>query len=414
VRGSPIIVTAAIIALALAAACGPTNTADDDGIDAPPPPDATGTGDADGDGIPDVVEGRDLPVPPDTDGDGTPDWMDGDSDNDGVPDGVEGTEDWDGDGTGNWIDPTNSGPPAPITLTAISTTFNQPIGIDHHEPTNSVVMSVNYPAGTPLNFERVEATGTHQPFSTFSGLTEEVKIGTVRSGGIGGFTTGDLFVGNGLDGQIVKITDGGATIVNPWVDLPGDGNGLLRGSFYVDRTGIYGGDLIAVTTGGEVWRITASGTPTLIADLNVHLEGVIVVPDVPVRFGPLAGKIICGAEEQVNLHAFDTTGLVGTYAIGVAVEDLDYVSARENFFGVNFGSSLLLGAAAADMQSMVGDVLVTQEVVTAPSSGLYRLAWDGMTLSAQPVTLTATSAIPAQWEHVTMSPAGISEIPPVE
>jgi len=396
------------------AACGPT--APGNPVDATPtlPPDALYSGDFDHDGISDLTEGRYDPVPPDHDGDGTPDWMDPDSDNDGVLDADEGTADWDGDGTPNYIDPTNDGPPAPVTLTAISTTFNAPIGIDYDEPTNSVVMSVNYPTGAPLNFERVEADGTHQPFSAFSGLTEEVKIATVRSGNVGGFTTGDLFVGNGIDGQIVRITDNGATIINPWVDLPGDNNGLLRGSFYVDRTGLYGGDLIAVTTGGEVWRITSAGAPTLLADLDVHLEGVMIVPDVPVRFGPLAGKIIAGAEEQVNLHAFDATGLVGTYSLGVAVEDIERVNPRENFFGVNFGSNRLLGAPADELQSMVGDILLTQETPVAGTSGLYRLNFDGTNVTAQPVPLSATSEIPAQWEHVTLAPAGISEVPPIE
>lgn len=407
---------AAALVLLAAAACGPSPLGADAAHDAfVDPPDAQFSGDADHDGIPDLVEGRYDTPPRDTDGDGAPDWMDTDSDNDGVSDQDEGTDDVDGDGTPDYVDPTNSGLPSPITLTAISTTFNQPVGIDHYEPANAVVMSVNYPSGTPQNFELIAADGTHMAFSTFSGLTEEVKIATVRSGNVGGFVTGDLFVGNGVDGQIVRITDNGNTIVNPWVDLPGDGNGLLRGSLYVDRTGIYGGDLIAVTTGGEVWRITSAGAPTRLADLDVHLEGAIVVPNIPARFGPLAGKIIAGAEEQVMLHAFDDTGLVGSYALGVAVEDIDYVSPNENFFGVNFGSSRLLGAPASELAPLVGDILLTNEVVTTGTAGLSRLHVDGAgALVAEPVPLSATSEIPAQWEHVTMSPAGISEIPPIE
>lgn len=407
---------AVYLALVTVVACGPSAKHDPDAapdafVD---PPDAMFTGDADHDGIGDFDEGRYDTPPRDTDGDGTPDWMDPDSDNDGVNDVDEGTGDVDGDGNPNYTDPTNSSAPGPITLTAVSTTFNSPIGIDHYEPTNSVVMSVNYPSGTPLNFELIQADGTHMPFSTFSGLTEEVKIATVRTGNTGGFVPGDLFTGNGTDGQIVRITDNGGTIINPWVDLPGDANGLLRGSLYVDRTGIYNDDLIAVTTGGEVWRITAGGTPTLIADLDVHLEGLVVVPNVPVRFGPIAGKIIAGAEEQGMMHAFDATGLVGSYSLGVAIEDIDYVNPNENFFGVNFGTSRLLGAPASELAPLVGDILLTTETVTAGASGLARLHWDGTTLVAEPIPLSPTSEIPGQWEHVTMSSAGIAEIPPIE
>lgn len=408
---------AAYLGVVALAACGPSAPGHDSDAATDAVPivyDAMFSGDADHDGIGDFDEGRYDTPPRDTDGDGTPDWMDTDSDGDGIGDQDEGTGDVDGDGIPNNIDPTNSSAPGPITLTAVSTTFNSPIGIDHYEPTNAVVMSVNYPTGAPLNFELIQADGTHMPFSTFSGLTEEVKIATVRSGNVGGFTVGDLFTGNGIDGQIVRITDNGATIVNPWVDLPGDANGLLRGSMYVDRTGIYGGDMIAVTTGGEVWRITAGGTPSLLADLDVHLEGVVVVPNIPVRFGPIAGKIIAGAEDQVMMHAFDATGLVGSYSLGVAIEDIDYVSPNENFYGVNFGTSRLLGAPASEFAGLVGDVLLTTETVGAGTSGLARLHWDGAALVAEPIPLSATSEIPGQWEHVTMSSAGISEIPPID
>ncbi len=104
--------------------------------------------DSDGDGLLDADEGAYLPGGPrDTDGDGTPDYLDADSDNDGINDRDEGNEDWDGDGVPNSIDPRNDGPPPELLLTAISTAFTTPIGIDYHEPTKSLVMSVNYGTG---------------------------------------------------------------------------------------------------------------------------------------------------------------------------------------------------------------------------------------------------------------------------
>jgi hypothetical protein len=396
------------------------NSDDDQAVDAAAAIDGRDvSGDADGDGISDVDEGRYDPEPPDTDGDGTPDWMDTDSDDDGVLDVDEGVTDDDGDGTPNSTDPHNDGDPHPITLVAISTTFNTPIGIDYHEPTDTVIMSVNYgTGGTPLNFEIVHADGSHEAFSAFNGLTDELKLATARSGNPSGIPAGTLYTGNGIDGQMVRISADGTTIDNPWVTLPaGTTHGLFRGSLYVDRTGLYGGDIIAVTTVGELWRINAAGTPTLIHALApaVHLEGVMVVPNVPVRFGPLAGKIIAGAEEQGLLWAFDAGGNPVSYALGVNVEDIDIVSPRENFFGVNFGNSRLLGAAAEDLTSMRGDILLTQENVGAGTSGLFRIAWDGTTLSAQPVPLTTISEQPTpQWEHVTLAPAGIVEIPPID
>lgn len=302
-------------------------------------------------------------------------------------------------------------PAAAVLLTQISTDFNTPIGIDYHEPTNSVVISVNYSSGFPRNFERINFDGSHVAFSGVSGFTDEVKIATVRSGNISGFTTGDLFVGNGVDGQIVRITDGGATVLNPWVDLPGAGNGLMRGSLYVDRTGVFGGDLIAVTTAGEVWRVNSAGVPTFIADVNTHLEGVITVPNDP-QYGPLAGKIIAGAEGQGLLYAVGADSSTSTFDLDVNVEDIDLIPDNENFFGVNFGTSKILGAPASNFDSLAGHILLTQE--THAGSGLFDLFWNGVDLQALALPLDLGSAFPGQWEHVTFAPAGIREIPPVE
>lgn len=308
-------------------------------------------------------------------------------------------------------------PAQSLTLTQLSTTFNTPIGIDFHEPTGSLILSVNYSSGLPHNFERILVDGSHVQFSTVAGFTNEVKIAAVRAdANPGGFTPGDLFTGNGIDGEIVRITDDGATVINPWVSLPGAGNGLMRGSLYVDRTGVFGGDLVVVTTAGEVWRIDATGNPTTtspIADVNVHLEGVVTVPDDPVTYGPLAAKILAGAEEQGLLYAFDATGAFTTYNLGVAIEDIDIIPANENFFGVNFGTSRLLSAPSSEFTFAVGDILLTEESPPFPlgSPGLLRLFWNGANLQVEPFTLAPGSQPAGQWEHVTFAPLGVNPFP---
>ncbi|HRI69780.1 MAG TPA: hypothetical protein PK156_36375 [Polyangium sp.] len=369
--------------------------------------------DSDHDGFLDTDEGKDAPGgPTDSDGDGMPDYLDPDSDDDGVLDQDEGIGDVDMDGTQNRLDPINNAPPSPITLTAISTPFSQPIGIDFHEPTASVILTANYSMGLPYNFERIENDGMHYQFSTVSGFTDEVKIAAVRSGNKGGFIAGELFVGNGNDGEIVRISPDGTNVINPWVSLPGDNNGLLRGSLWVDTTGLFNGDLLVVTTVGEVWRIKSTGEPTQIAKTQtiVHLEGIQVVPNYPARFGPLAGKIIVGAEDETAMYVFGADGSIQTYDVGVKIEDIDIILPRENFFGVNYGTSQLLGAPAQEFAGIVGDILLTQE--THASVGLYRLYWDGAMLTAQEIPITAQSFLPGQWEHVTFAAAGIKEIPP--
>jgi len=302
-----------------------------------------------------------------------------------------------------------------ITLTPISAGIPTPIGIDHYSPTNKVALSVNYASGLPNNFELVAADGTRTSFSTLSGFTDEIKIATARPGS--NFPAGTLFTGNGADGQIAKINPDG-TFVNPWVTLANQGvctapHGLMRGSLYVDRTGVYGGDLIVVTTAGEVWRITSGAVATCIDDVGVHLEGMATVPN-DAQFGTLAGKIIAGNEGNSRIYAFDNIGFVNFWTIPFQIEDIDIITTNENFFGVDFANGRLLGAPASEFNSVQGQILIADEGPTG--SGLALLKWDSINSVplVETIGLKVGSASPAQWEHVTFTSAGIKDIPPIE
>jgi hypothetical protein len=291
----------------------------------------------------------------------------------------------------------------PLVLTTISTAFNGMIGIDHHEPTGKVLVSVNYPTGNPHNLELVAPDGTHAQFSALSLQTDELKVATVRTSAcMGGFLAGQAFTGNGTDGEIVRISPDGLTVNNPWVSLPGAGNGLLRGSLFQDRYCAFGGDLIAVTTAGEVWRINSDGvTMSMLVDLNVHLEGVTTVPNNPSVYGPWSGKILAGAEGVGCIYAIDGLGNATCHVLGVDPEDFDIIPAGENFYGVNYPTAIV-GAPAAAFAGMVGDILVTQEF----PGQLYRVFWNGVSFEVHPLLNPPLN----QWEHVTFSPAGIVEI----
>lgn len=296
-----------------------------------------------------------------------------------------------------------------VRFTAITTPFNSPIGIDHHVPTNTLIMSVNYASGLPHNLERINPDGSHVQFSSLAGLGDELKIATVKIAA-GGFTVGDVFCGNGNDGEIVRVSANGSVIQNPWVSLPGAGNGLLRGSLFHDASGVFGGDLLAVTTGGQAWRVDASGNATLLASVATHLEGLLVVPADPTRYGPLAGKLIAGAENQGLMYAVDPAGTVQSFALGVNIEDIDLIPAGQSFFGVNFGTGVLLGAPASAFAGMAGDILLTQEGPNG-NAGIFRLRWDGASLVVTPFTAASNSAPVGQWEHVTFAPVGVVPFP---
>ena len=93
----------------------------------------------------------------------------------------------------------------------------------------------------------------------------------------------------------------------------------------------------------------------------------------------------------------------------MAIEDIDILVPGENFFGVNYGTSKLIGVPALDLRPLAGDLLLTQESVTAV--GLFRLNYDGTALQVEELQAASGSATLGQWEHVTTADAGIVEVP---
>ena len=289
------------------------------------------------------------------------------------------------------------------TLIPISTGFNNPVGVDYHQPTNKVVMSVNYSNGLPHNFELVAQDGSRTQFSNVSGLTDEVYIATARDEGggksIGGFIAGEMFTGSGVPGVIVRISPDGNTVRNPWVQLPGE-SGLLRGQLYIDRTGVFGGDLIIATTSGNIWRVTNAGVPTKLANVGVPPEGLVTLPTDTFHYGPWAGKIVTGSENSGRIFTIDPQGVLTFFDFGIFSEHIKLVGAGENYFGVDFGTSRLLGIPAAELAGMVGDLLIGEE---SPGN-LWQIHWNGTRFEGTKIAQVG------QWEGAAMAPAGIVQV----
>jgi uncharacterized repeat protein (TIGR01451 family) len=306
--------------------------------------------------------------------------------------------------------------------------FNNPIGIDFHEPNGgNLISSVHFPTGLPNNLQLIDvSSATATPFSTLSGLTDELKIATVRNTAVcQQFPIGDVFTGNGQPGEIVRLDQNGniypPAANNPgvpgapggvahfsWVKLPGSlPDDLLRGSLFVDRACAFGGDLIVVTSdeppfptngGGAVWRVKSDGTAQLITRVvralgdncspgqtcGIHFEGVITLPNDP-KYGLWAGTIIAG-DENLNgdltrkgrLWSITAGGVATPYDLSftlnsvnhpVKPEDLDLIEPGGDFFGVAFTDQEILTAPASNFSAFAGDILVTQEFPCGTNSG---------------------------------------------
>ncbi len=297
---------------------------------------------------------------------------------------------------------TSAGGTFGVVLTALNTDFNNHTGIDYHQQSRSVVASANSPSGQPHNFELIDGNGAHRAFSNISNLGGALKIATARDDGQGaspgGFRKGDLFTGTGMPGVVARVAPDGVAVQNPWVTLTGE-MGQPAG-LHVDRTGVFGGDLIVVTDAGGVWRINAAGVAAPVASLSTPLSGVTTIPDDAARYGPWAGKILIGAKEQGAVYAVDAQGGATSYPLGLSPTEIELVPAHENFFGIDTGAGKLWGAPADAFTSLIGDVLVAQ----ASPGVLARVRWNGTEFE------TGQIAQVAAWGQITFAPAGVAEI----
>jgi hypothetical protein len=292
-----------------------------------------------------------------------------------------------------------------VVLTPASTEFKQYAGLDYHHPTRKLLLSANNPAGQPNNFEAVGSDGSHSAFSNVAGLTGDILIATARDEGQGlsrgGFVSGETFTTTGVPGAIARLNSSGATVQNPWVILPNE-NGIT--GLYIDRTGVYGGDLIVVTDIGGVWRVNVNAEATKLASLNTTLAGVSTVPDDPDRYGPWAGKILAGAKDLSSVYAIDALGQATPLQLAIKPQDIDIVPAQENFFAVDPAASKIWGASDGAFAGVIGDILVTQQ-----SPGvIQRLRWNGVEFEASQL------ASATEFKQAAFAPAGINPIPAVK
>src|SRR5215216_6407512 len=293
-----------------------------------------------------------------------------------------------------------------VVLTPVSAEFKDYAGVDYHASSRKLLLSANTPGGQPNNFETVAPDGSRAAFSNVAGLDGELLIATSRDEGQGlsrgGFPAGELFTTTGVAGVIARVNASGATVQNPWVTLPGETGAI--GGLYLDRTGVYGGELLAVTSTGGVWRVNAAAEATKVASLETRLAGVTSVPEDPDRYGPWAGKILAGAKDLSLVYAIDAAGQTSSLPLGVQPQDIDIVPAQENFYAVDTVGRKVWGASDGAFAGIIGDILVTQQ-----SPGVIkRLRWNGVEFVGSEL------ATAAEFKQVTFAPAGINPVPAVK
>jgi RHS repeat-associated protein len=281
-------------------------------------------------------------------------------------------------------------PPSDLRLTVIAKDLSNPRGLDHHAPSNRLAVSVSSSSDHPFGLQLVSADGSRTGFAR---LGNSVKIAAVRDK-LGGFTPGELFAGSSETGVIARVSADGSSLDNPWVTLPKETR--IVDSLCLDRTGLFNGNLIAVTSQGRVWRVDASRKPTLLASLDTRLEGVTVVPNDSTSYGDWAGKILAGDKQYGGIYTIDARGNSVFYRLAVTPKDIDIIPQHESLFAVDSKQGMIFSASAAQLAGIAGDLVIAQE-----NPGiLWRLHWNGKEFEMSRLAQVD------QLEQVAFSPAG--------
>ena len=291
-----------------------------------------------------------------------------------------------------------------------------------------LIVSANYQQAGVDDFVQLGLAGTNTFITNWSGiqnLFDEIKLTTVKTTA-NGFTNGEMFFGTGTNGHIGRLSANGAVSNLAWAVVTTNSagtNSLFRGSFYVDQTGIFGGDLIAVTggtdtQGGEVWRVSSSNA-TLVANITGdstfrHLEGVITLTNDVQKWGPWAGRILTGAESKIPplIHAVATNGLVTSFALGIEPEDFDVISTND-LYCTAFVDHKILKVSRNLLTNYIGDLLITQEGLPPNQcSRLFIVRWNSSNSAFEMRSFALPTTIyQVGFEHVTFAPIDLPPVP---
>ena len=257
--------------------------------------------------------------------------------------------------------------------------LDAPIGIDYHQPANSLVVSYNHFAGgLPNSFARVftnivMSNGApvtnvviQNDWSGIAGLPNEVKLATVKAT-VSGFTIGDMFFSNG--GNVGWLSADATASNLVWCVIP---NVDQVEGVYLDRSGVWNNDLV-VTTGltqsKKVWRVGADRQALFIADVPSGMLGsLITLANDPAKWGPLAGKALTGGEMDQTVVAIDTSGNSSVVLSGFNPEDFRVIPAGQDlyacdpsFFDPQGGQGAIVKLPAAMFAGHDGDLIVIDE-----------------------------------------------------
>ena len=134
---------------------------------------------------------------------------------------------------------------------------------------------------------------------------------------------GEIFTSH-REGQIAKLSDTGTVAADPFAVLPGE-RGRIS-AVHVDRTGVFGEDLLAGTAAGNIWRVDGNGRPAFVAATGFPITSLISLPNDD-RYGSWAGMLLAAsAPPDCRLLVVSAAGKVTVLDAKMCVTDLELVA----------------------------------------------------------------------------------------
>lgn len=289
----------------------------------------------------------------------------------------------------------------------VATNLHYPTVIDYHPTNRSLIISYNPPYDSTNVFGIIDENAFLTNWSDLASIPSgaggyTLRFATAKTTA-NGFTNGDLFFGVNIaevaQAQIGWLSPDATRSDTNWLFLPNDNNQPT--GLYIDQTGIWSNDLLAVTSDDishifapyNVWRIHSPTDVHLVTSITAtHLDGLLTLPDDP-RYGPWEGKLLTADPNLGEIYAVAPDGTCTTnhlyltnslgVALPVAPDCIRLIETNQSLYCVGYqgDTSLLLKIPAAFFNQWRGDILMKQSGFVAGERLLYILHWNTTTSS---------------------------------
>jgi hypothetical protein len=155
-----------------------------------------------------------------------------------------------------------------------------------------------------------------------------------------------------------------------------------------DPGSTFGGNMLVSTDAGNIYRITSTGTVTLLKAIGQDTEGMDIAPS---TFGPYAGDLLVGSEASNTVRLISPTGVVtvvgttftGAETISAIPTTLDDSNPLEGFYVANYTQNIQFAPASDFTGNELGSVIVTSET---QGSTAWDVTWNGTSFVSTPFT----------------------------